>query len=82
MTGGGGYVRQRHERQTLVERGRIFHVGGGVKVPLASGAGAQKRVKQVGVRVDAGALVRTAGVALDNRAHVAPGVAAALFVRF
>jgi hypothetical protein len=80
-TAGGGYIQQLHERQTLMQRGRMFHLGGGVKVPLASRA-AQNRVKQIGVRVDAGALIRTKGVTLDDRAHVAPALAASLFLRF
>ena len=81
VTAGGGYIQQLYEQQTLTQRGRTFHVGGGVKLPLASRA-AQNRVKQIGVRVDAGAVVRTAGASLDDRAHVAPAVAASLFVRF
>ena len=82
VTAGGGYIQLLHEGQTLIQRGRMFRVGGGVKVPLASRTGAQNRVKQFGLRVDAGALVRTAGVTLDDRAHVAPALAASLFVRF
>jgi hypothetical protein len=82
VAAGGGYIQQLHERQTLIQRGRMFHLGGGVKVPLASRAARQNRVKQIGVRVDAGALVRTAGVTVDDRAHVAPALAASLFVRF
>ena len=60
----------------------MFRLGGGVKVPLVARAAGPNRVKQIGVRVDAGALVRMAGVTLDDRAHVAPAVAASLFVRF
>jgi len=81
LTAGGGFIQELHERQTLIRRGRMVHLGGGVKLPLASRAAAQGRVKQIGVRVDAGALIRTAGVTLDDRAHVAPALAASLFLR-
>ena len=81
VTAGGGYLRQFHERQTL-QTGRIYHLGGGFKVGLLSRDAGQNRVKQAGVRVDARALVRTAGVSLDNRAHIAPTLSASLFVRF
>jgi hypothetical protein len=82
VTAGGGYLQQLHERQTLIQRGPVYHLGGGIKVPLVSRAAAQQWVEQIGVRVDVRALVRTAGVNLDDRAHIAPVLAAALFVRF
>ena len=82
VTTGGGLLRQLHERQTLVQTGRVYHVGGGIKVGLVSRAATGKRLKQIGVRVDARALVRTAGVTLDGRAHVAPALVASLFGRF
>jgi hypothetical protein len=82
VTAGGGYLRQIHEMQTVIESGHIYHLGGGIKVPLLSRAAAQMWVKQVGVRLDARAVVRTAGVTLDGRAHIAPALAASLFVRF
>ena len=82
VTGGGGYLRQIHEGQTFIQTGRTYHLGGGIKVPLVSRAAAQTWVKQIGVRVDARALVQTAGVTLDDRAHIAPALAASLFVRF
>jgi hypothetical protein len=82
VTGGGGYLRQIHERQTFIQTGRVYHVGGGIKVPLVSRAAARTWVKQIGVRVDARALIRTAGVTLDDRAHVAPALGASLFARF
>jgi hypothetical protein len=81
VTAGGGYLWQLHESQTLIPGGPVYHLGGGVKVALAS-RGADERVKQIGVRVDARALARTARVTLDARTHVAPALAASLFVRF
>ncbi|MEO8256794.1 MAG: hypothetical protein ABI868_05535 [Acidobacteriota bacterium] len=81
-TAGGGYLQQLDERQTLLQRGRVVHLGGGVKLPLMSRAAGQRRLKQIGVRVDVRALVRPAAVTLDDRAHIAPTVAASLYVRF
>ena len=77
---GAQYMRQLHEGQTLLVAGRLYEGGGGVKYLLGSREHA--RLKTVGVRADVRAVVRTAGVNTDGRAHVSPAVAASLFVRF
>ena len=79
---GGGYLRELHEGQALAQTGRIYHVGGGIKMPLVSRASPRGWLKQMGVRIDARAVIRTAGVTLDAGAHTAPAVAASAFVRF
>jgi hypothetical protein len=77
---GGGYLRQLHESATLVQTGRYYDVGGGVTVMLLSRAAS--RLKGIGVRVDARAIVRVKGVAFDDSPRAAPAAGASLFVRF
>ena len=81
VTAGTGYLRQLHEGATLVETGRTYHVGGGVKLSLF-GDRHDRRVKQVGLRADVGVMIRSGGLAPDGRAHAAPAIAASLFARF
>jgi hypothetical protein len=77
---GGGYLRQVHEGGTLVETGRFYQFGGGVKYLLF--ARPRGTLKAIGARVDARAILRSRGVAFDDKAHAAPAVGAAAFVRF
>jgi hypothetical protein len=79
VTAGGGYLRQVHDPATLVDTGRFYQIGGGVKVLLVSRS--NRFVNGVGVRVDARAVVRSKGVAFDAASHASPAIAAALFLR-
>lgn len=81
VSGGAGYLRQLYSTRTLARVGQVYHFGGGVKHSLMSRS-SRARLKGAGVRLDARAVVRTKGVALDNRTHVAPAIAGSLFVRF
>lgn len=77
---GVGYLRQLHEGGALVETGRIYQVGGGVKYLLKrAGDG---RLKSAGLRFGARASLRTGGAMFDNRMRVAPSVDASFFARF
>ena len=77
---GAGYLRQIHEGQTLVEPGRIYQVGGGVKFLLKrSGDG---RLKSAGLRLGARAAVRTGGGRLETGIRIAPLVDVSLFLRY
>jgi hypothetical protein len=78
--GGAGYMRQVHETGTLIDAGRFVQVGGGFKYLLFGHA--NRHVKALGVRVDVRALLRTRGVAFDEKAHAAPALGAAAFLRF
>ena len=80
VAGGGGYLRQLHESATLVVTGRYYQVGGGLVYPLASRSGAW--LKTMGLRLEARALFRVDGVALDSSTHVAPTAGASFFLRF
>jgi hypothetical protein len=78
---GGGYLRQLHEGGTLVQTGKLVYVGAGVRIPIVS-RGADRRLTQLGVRVDGRALLRSGSVMLDGTSHISPVLAASLFVRF
>jgi len=79
VSAGGGFVRQLHEGRTLVDVAGTYHVGAGVRYPLATRGAA--RVKAIGVRAEVRAVVRIGGAAFDNRARVAPALGASLFLR-
>jgi hypothetical protein len=80
LMAGGGYLRELHEGSVLVQTGRFYAVGGGVKFLLPWRE--RTFLKGVGLRIDARALTRTGGIAFDSRPHVSPELGAALYVRF
>jgi hypothetical protein len=75
-----GYLRELHEANTLVQSGRMFEIGGGATYPLTSNR--SRRLKQIGVRFDARAVLRANGAAFDDSLHVAPALGASLYFRF
>lgn len=80
VAAGGGYLRQLHEGQTVVEHGQVYHVGGGIKYRLLTRDSGV--VRAVGLRGDARAYLMRGGVAFEDgpRPHVA--VSGAVFVGF
>jgi len=80
VAGGGGYLRQLHDRALLVETGTYFQAGGGVLYVLSSHPG--NRLKATGIRADVRAVILKDGVAFDGGRHTAPAAAASLFLRF
>jgi hypothetical protein len=80
VAGGGGYLRQLHDRALLVETGTYYHVGGGVLYLLSSHP--DNWLKASGIRVDVRAVILNDGVAFDGGRHAAPAVAGSFFVRF
>ena len=73
-----GFVRAVHEARTLVETGALFQFGGGANVTVRTTTG---RMKAVGLRIDARAVVPPRSVVFDT-AHVTPAFGASMFVRF
>jgi hypothetical protein len=69
-----------HEGRILLETGRYYQVGGGVKFLLF--ARPRGLFNAAGARVDVRAVVRTEGVAFDERGHASPAVGVSAFVRF
>ena len=80
VAGGLGQLRQMHQDRVLLETGRYFQVGGGVKGFFLSRP--RGFVNGVGARVEVRALVRRDGVAFDDRGHASPSVGVSAFVRF
>ena len=79
-TAGGGYLRQLHEQNTLLETGRYYQFGGGVSALLITGR--HFHIKGAGVRADVRALIRSKGVAFDGGSKTSPAAGASVFVRF
>jgi hypothetical protein len=77
---GGGYLRQLHEQNTLVETGSFIQFGGGATYLLSS----QPRfhTRGIGARVDLRAIRRSGGVAFDGGGRTAPAFGLSAFVRF
>jgi hypothetical protein len=80
VRGGANFVRQVQGGRILAVDGATYEVGGGAKVLLATRDAA--KVKGIGARVDARAVVWSGAVTLDERIHVAPSIAGSLFLRF
>lgn len=76
VTGGGGYLRQLYSERTLVETGRIYYAGAGVRYWLRGGDGSRR---SVGVRGEIRAQWRADGVEFEGRTRVSPVVALQLF---
>lgn len=81
VLGGAGYLRELHQDNVLVETGRQYHVGGGLKLPLVLRRGF---IKSLGLRLEGRACFRTGGVDLDEDEPVRPTGAggASLIVEF
>ncbi len=76
VTGGVGYLRQLYDERTLVETGRIYYAGGGVRVWLRGGDG-QRR--SLGIRSDVRATWRQDGVEFEDQTRLWPSVTAMIF---
>ncbi len=82
ITGGGGYLRQRNDRATLVETGESAFAGGGLKYRLHE---AKKRalLKAVGLRLDIRANFTRGGFDIDPNAwRTYPSLTGGVFVCF
>jgi hypothetical protein len=66
LLGGGGYVRELHEENELVETGREIHVGGGIKYWFGSGR------KRAGLRGDLGVSMREKGADFSDNRRMLP----------
>lgn len=75
VAAGAGYLRQLHDGRTLIETGRSYYVGAGIKYRL-------RPTGALGLRADVRALFLNDGVALDEGTRTAPSLSASLFFRF
>jgi hypothetical protein len=78
--GGLGYLRQLHEGAVLVETGRTYHVGGGVKYLFR--VQPRRALKGMGLRADARVNVRTGGFDLEEERRTYPSVGAGFLLAF
>lgn len=76
VSGGGGYIRELHERNEVMETGREYHAAGGVKLWMGG------RRRRVGVRLEAGASMRSGGIDFGTARRTIGSAGAALVYRF
>lgn len=77
---GAGYLRQLHEGLTVIESGRVYHVGGGLKRWLfARGEGL---AKGAGLRADARLYLLGGGVAVEDGLRPHSAISGSFFVTF
>jgi hypothetical protein len=65
LSGGGGYLRELHERNEYIETGREYHATAGLKLWFG-------RKERLGLRVDAGASIRDGGADLRSGRRTVP----------
>lgn len=80
IAAGGGYLRHLHEGRMLVETGAVYHVGGGILVPLTSPSAG--RTRTTALRFDARARVRKGGAFPDDTPRTSPSVAVSFVWKF
>ena len=80
VSGGAGYLRQLHEGQTVVEQGRVFHLGGGIKHWLM--ARDRGFISGTGIRMDARLYLMSGGIAFDDGPRPHGAVSGSVFVSF
>jgi hypothetical protein len=81
VLGGIGFLRDLYEERTLIENGRRYHAGGGVKYLFAMRPG--RRLRGFGVRADARLSVRDGGVSIeDDSTHRAATVSGGVLLTF
>lgn len=76
VAGGGGYLRELHQQNEMMETGREYHAGGGVKLWMG---GARPRL---GVRLEGGASSRAGGIDFRGGRRTMGTAGAALVYRF
>ena len=76
VTGGGGYLRDAHEKNEVIETGHEFHVGGGMHYWFGEGK------HRFGVRADAAVSWRTGGADGADTTRTVPMVAGSIAYLF
>jgi hypothetical protein len=80
VAAGGGYRRQLHDGRALVEEGKAFYVGGGVRRPFFTRP--RGGVRSVGWRVDARLYLLSGVLGEDDNLRPRPSAGVSLFVTF
>jgi len=76
LRGGGGYVRELHEKNEVIDTGHEFHVGGGLKLWFGQGK------HRTGFRFDGGLMFRTGGADTPDERRTIPTAGASLMYVF
>jgi hypothetical protein len=77
VLGGGGYIRELHEKNEVIETGREYHTGAGLHVWFGNGGR-----HRLGVRTDVGVSWRTGGADTPNTRRTAPTAGVSLAYLF
>jgi hypothetical protein len=77
LIGGGGYLRQLHEEQTLGENGQVYFAGAGARYWIRGGTGV---ARSLGVRTDLRVNVRRGGIDFEDKVRVFPTLAVHMFL--
>lgn len=77
---GVGYLRQLHDGHALVQNGKSWYVGGGLRYPLKDARA--RGLNSAALRVELRATILTGGSTVDGAAHVVPTVIAGVFFHF
>ena len=80
VTGGGGYVRQLHQGLVVIEDGRVFFAGGGVKHTIHTRP--RGFIRGIGARADARLNWLSGGIHIDENVRRHVSVSGSLFVVF
>ena len=73
---GGGYLRDAHEKNEVIETGHEFHVGGGLHYWFGEGK------HRLGVRGDVGVSIRSGGADATDKSRTVPTVAGSIAYLF
>jgi hypothetical protein len=76
LSGGAGYLRELHEQNELVETGREYHAGGGIKIWFG------ERTPRLGLRAEIGASIRNGGADFRSGNRTVPTAGVALSYLF
>jgi hypothetical protein len=76
-SGGIGYLRQLHDGHALVQNGKSWYVGGGLRYPLKGGTA--RGLNSAALRLELRATILPGGSTVDGATHVLPTVIAGVF---
>jgi hypothetical protein len=76
VLGGGGYIRELHEKNEVIETGHEYHAGAGLHLWFGQGK------HRLGLRTDVGVSVRNGGADLSDTKHTVPTAGVSLAYLF
>lgn len=76
VSAGIGYLRQLHDGHTLVEGGRTWYAGGGLRYQKNDKS---RGLKSAGLRLEVRATILAGALSLDSDTHVLPAIIAGVF---